>query len=130
MCWMKACIFIHLIKEERYIHLIPLLEHVEAFNIELGKWKWRFITEKERLWVRILESKCGRRGSGVNKVDKFNSLWWRHLQSIDKEEWRIRANWFDNNLIREVGNGVDTSFWEDPWLVGVVLRKFIQSCIG
>lgn len=33
MCWMEACIFIHLIKEERDIHLIPLFEHVEAFNI-------------------------------------------------------------------------------------------------
>jgi hypothetical protein len=33
----------------------------------------------------------------------------------------ISGEWFQENVTRKVGDGVDTCFWHDPWLGGVSL---------
>lgn len=34
------------------------IKNSKAFNLAmLGKWKWRTLNEKERLWVKMLERK-------------------------------------------------------------------------
>jgi len=31
------------------------------------------------------------------------------------------GGWFNDNIVRRVGNGVDTFFWTDSWVVGLPL---------
>jgi hypothetical protein len=33
----------------------------------------------------------------------------------------VGGGWFAENVVRRVGNGVETLFWTDPWLGGVSL---------
>ncbi|GAU45475.1 hypothetical protein TSUD_190940 [Trifolium subterraneum] len=43
----------------------------------------------------------------------FASLWWKDICSIGHN---LNNNWFSNNVVKKLGNGVDTSFWEDTWV--------------
>lgn len=38
------------------------------------------------------------------------SGWWRSLWSCAEEE-----DWFEGRVVRKVGNGKNTSFWNDSW---------------
>lgn len=31
-------------------------------------------------------------------------------------------NWFEAGLLKKVGLGIHTSFWEDPWIENILLR--------
>lgn len=31
------------------------------------------------------------------------------------------GNWFDHDLRKKIGNGLDTHFWTDPWVDGVLI---------
>lgn len=44
------------------------------------------------------------------------------MQNIEKGLWGFKLNWFSDKLRKEIGNGVETSLWEDPWLEGVPLK--------
>jgi hypothetical protein len=34
--------------------------------------------------------------------------------------------WFEEGVVRRVGNGMETLFWSDPWLGGVPLGERFQ----
>jgi len=48
---------------------------------------------------------------------RFTSLWWRNLLNLELGEG---ANWFTSRVKRRIGNGRNTSFWKDRWLLGEV----------
>ncbi|XP_058759055.1 uncharacterized protein LOC131632268 [Vicia villosa] len=109
----------------RIVLLKSVLLSLPVYYLSFFKapWKWRLLTEKKILWVKVLECKYGEIGCGGGRVDKFSSLWWRDLQSLDKEEGRFRQNWFDSNLVREVGDGSESLFWDDQWLEGKNIKN-------
>lgn len=69
------------------------IKNIWAFNLALlGKWEWRFLNEKDTLWVKILKCKYGRIGQEASRANKFKSLWWRDIQSIDIREGGFKAH--------------------------------------
>ncbi|GFP87170.1 hypothetical protein PHJA_000860700 [Phtheirospermum japonicum] len=86
---------------------------------------WRFLCEKESLWVRVLESKYGdgwgRGSSGIPRGLKGKLLgWWRDIINITTG---YGGEWFYGNLERVLGNGRRISFWEEVWVGGESLKS-------
>jgi len=36
------------------------------------------------------------------------------------------GSWFEENLRKAVGDGVDTYFWSDPWFRGIPLKECLR----
>ncbi|MCI03662.1 palmitoyl-monogalactosyldiacylglycerol delta-7 desaturase, partial [Trifolium medium] len=50
--------------------------------------------------------------------------WWKDIVSVKTWSFTGIYNWFDNFLFRDVGNGDESLFWDDPWFgEGIILRK-------
>ncbi|KAL8508020.1 hypothetical protein ACS0TY_018544 [Phlomoides rotata] len=97
------------------------IRELSKFNWALvGKWVWRLLNQKGRLWNRILSSRYGelervmvRRSSRVGVFK--GSLWWRDM-------CKLYWGQFDDGVRREfkkkVGYGNNTLFWQDTWVGG------------
>lgn len=84
------------------------IKDLDSFNVALlGKWRWRLLQNQNLLWCRVLLAKYGP-GSKSKK-----SSWWVDLYACCGEN--SLGNWFDNGICRRIGEGDDTSFWEDNW---------------
>ncbi|GJZ74266.1 RNA-directed DNA polymerase, eukaryota, reverse transcriptase zinc-binding domain protein [Tanacetum coccineum] len=85
------------------------------------KWVWRFYSQKESLWVRVIKAIHGDDGK-VGTVSKTGSrsCWWNIVNEI-----RILknqgVNFFEFMRIK-VGNGDSTAFWDDKWIGDIVLK--------
>ncbi|XP_071712589.1 uncharacterized protein [Rutidosis leptorrhynchoides] len=84
----------------------------------LGKWIWRVKTEPNSLWVKILKSIYGSNElllpSCLNRSQEGSGVWCNILRpGHDIEKLGIN---FSNSFLKQIGNGVDTAFWFDPWL--------------
>ncbi|KAL4563757.1 hypothetical protein LXL04_027802 [Taraxacum kok-saghyz] len=90
-----------------------------SFNVALIlKWKWRFFQSQNALWVRLIRGIYGSRGGffASRRVVDGCSPWSRvvavaakmHATEVIKED----------TLLRKVGNGRDTKFWDDCWIGG------------
>jgi hypothetical protein len=99
---------------------------IRAVNISLlAKWRWRLLTEDYSLWKEVLKGKYGDRIIGrvvLGEESKhwFSSLWWRDICSIGSN---LDFNWFANGVEKRMGNGRNTSFWEDSWVGDTPLRQ-------
>ncbi|KAL6516895.1 hypothetical protein OROHE_018183 [Orobanche hederae] len=90
----------------------------------LGKWAWRFLNERECLWVRVVESRYGREwGRGeeilVEGVRRRWSGWWK---DIVRTTFGAEGGWFEARVKRVVGEGDRTLFWEDVWAGEIPLK--------
>ncbi|XP_071694921.1 uncharacterized protein [Rutidosis leptorrhynchoides] len=84
----------------------------------LGKWIWRFKMEQNSLWVKIIKSVHGYNGLlsplGLNKSKGKSGVWTNIVPAgFDIKSTGIS---FGNSFFKQIGNGADSSFWEDPWL--------------
>nr|GEW61420.1 RNA-directed DNA polymerase, eukaryota, reverse transcriptase zinc-binding domain protein [Tanacetum cinerariifolium] len=85
------------------------------------KWVWRFYSQKESLWARVIKDIYGDNGQ-VEKVSKAGSRsCWRNIVN----EVRILSNQgikvLDYMQIK-LGNGESMAFWDDNWIGGKVLK--------
>nr|GEU56796.1 RNA-directed DNA polymerase, eukaryota [Tanacetum cinerariifolium] len=85
------------------------------------KWVWRFYSQKESLWVRVIKAIYGDDGQ-LGKASKAGSRsCWRNIVI----EVRILSNQgikvLDYMRIK-LGNGESTAFWDDNWIGGKVLK--------
>ncbi|CAL0323583.1 unnamed protein product [Lupinus luteus] len=88
------------------------VKDLSRFNAALlGKWRWHRLTEKDALWVKIIDSKYG----SVSPSSPSVSRWWKDLCSIDTRAGNS-GSWFDSNIWKEVRDGMQTFFWEDTWM--------------
>jgi hypothetical protein len=55
------------------------------------------------------------------------SIWWHNLNQIRSRVGITDARWSDDNIIRKVGEGRSTLFWEDPWLDEVLLARSFRA---
>ncbi|GKB97818.1 hypothetical protein Tco_0983955 [Tanacetum coccineum] len=92
---------------------------IHAKNLGLlGKWKWRFLTEKDALWRRVINDFYGSDGG-------FDSLpgsryrhrtWYEILKAVDNIK-NIDPS-FEGSFSLKISNGSNTMFWKDPWIYG------------
>jgi hypothetical protein len=98
---------------------------IRAVNISLlTKWRWKLLDKSQAVWKEVLVSKYG--ANVVGRVDLgddvkpwYSSLWWKDVCSIGSN---LGINWFSQNVSKKVGNGAQTSFWEDSWLGDIPLK--------
>ena len=89
----------------------------------MGKWLWRYATEREALWHKIIKAKyedqdggwCSKEVSGPYGVGL-----WKH----------IRRGWdtFSKGVSFEVGIGLKVHFWHDVWCSDQPL-KHVFPCL-
>ena len=84
----------------------------------LGKWWWRFGSEKRALWRKVIIEKC----DGSHKAwfplslnRKACSPILKGILSIADENSKYRSAILEN-LVIKVGSGHDILFWLDPWV--------------
>ncbi|XP_071703931.1 uncharacterized protein [Rutidosis leptorrhynchoides] len=83
----------------------------------LGKWWWRFLTETDTLWVRVIRSLYGPDGGLFSQTDATNrgcTGVWRDIICAGHliEGHNIS---FKSSFVKKVGNGSNTLFWEEGW---------------
>lgn len=79
-----------------------------AFMAKMG---WRFLCEKDKLWVRVLET----RYKSNDIFNPENIISTRHTSKI----WQdiIKATpILSQGIMKMVNNGEGTKFWKDKWL--------------
>ncbi|GAU43492.1 hypothetical protein TSUD_92030 [Trifolium subterraneum] len=100
------------------------IKDLKLFNIALlGKWWWRLKNENDVLWHRVLVCRYGK---SLDKVNSKSSIWWRDLNLVKKSPVQGGMDWFEENLVKVVGNGRNTLFWRDPWVGGESLYKIFD----
>ena len=76
------------------------------------------------MWKDVLESKYGSwRTLNLNipVQNKHRSRWWMNLSKVslfDQDN-----NWFESNMVWQVGDGSKFKFWEDKWLDNTQLKE-------
>jgi hypothetical protein len=83
---------------------------MNVLSIIVGIWLWRFATERDALWRKVVEVKYGSMDGGwcTNQVmGTYGVGVWKH----------IRRGWecFSKFIKFEVGDGSQISFWHDIW---------------
>jgi hypothetical protein len=98
---------------------------VRVVNISLlAKWRWRLLSNDNAIWKDVIRCKYGE--AAIGKVELgdnckpwFSSLWWKDVCSIGLN---LNTNWFAQNVVKDLGNGALTFFWEDSWVGNVPLK--------
>ncbi|XP_022032645.1 uncharacterized protein LOC110933746 [Helianthus annuus] len=104
------------------------IRNLKEVNIALlSKWGWRFMTDKDNLWVKVISAIH----SGGSNWDFFPSRKsfggvWCSIVSVLKRP--VVGNIQVRNLFRGVlGSGENILFWLDPWLFDVPLKNKFPS---
>jgi hypothetical protein len=54
-------------------------------------------------------------------------VWWRTILNVRDGVGQAETGWMIDNINRQVGDGVSTLFWVDPWLEGKPFcKKFVR----
>ena len=83
----------------------------------LAKWRWRLLYGGNALWREVLIERYGIKvgelmGGGVGLWPTNALRRWKDLVSITKGE---EVDWFNEEVVRRVGNGLCASFWREAW---------------
>nr|GEZ47043.1 RNA-directed DNA polymerase, eukaryota, reverse transcriptase zinc-binding domain protein [Tanacetum cinerariifolium] len=91
---------------------------LHAKNLRLlGKWKWRFLTEKDALWRKVINSFYGRDGGFVSGSSgrMQHGVWCEIVKEIAHIE-KLDSS-FSSSFKLKVSNSSNTLFWKDRWCV-------------
>ncbi|KAL4570859.1 hypothetical protein LXL04_026522 [Taraxacum kok-saghyz] len=84
---------------------------LSAFNKALlYKWRWRFLNDRDVLWVRVMEKLHGS-ADGYSLPNKFKGVWSNIVGTINYLHDRDLIPL--HSISRIVGNGSSTRFWSD-----------------
>ncbi|MCH85824.1 ribonuclease H protein [Trifolium medium] len=86
----------------------------------LGKWRWRLLSEGAGLWKDILVTKyrvvrTGSHHGGHEDEFRVASSWWKNILLL-WAPFDSTSDWFSESVIKVIGNGLTTSFWNDSWI--------------
>ncbi|GAU21182.1 hypothetical protein TSUD_10990 [Trifolium subterraneum] len=76
---------------------------------------FRAPSDKSGLWYRVLRARYGEEAGRLVMGDRRGSSWWREILKIRDDE-SVGGTWFAESIVRRVGDGNDTFFWNDSWL--------------
>ncbi|KAF5780473.1 putative RNA-directed DNA polymerase [Helianthus annuus] len=94
----------------------------EVNLVLLVKWAWRFKTNREGLWRRVVCSIHGGRGKwSFLPVKKALPRTWKAIVNL-LEKSRVNGSSLDIMFLCNLGNGNNTSFWKDKWFGDMPLR--------
>ncbi|KAJ9709030.1 hypothetical protein PVL29_000829 [Vitis rotundifolia] len=87
------------------------IRKIETLNKALlGKWIWRFASDRDILWKKVIGTKYGKEGFGWRTKGTRETYGVGVWKEILKE-----ANWCWDYLMFKVGKGTRVSFWTDHW---------------
>ncbi|GJX42842.1 RNA-directed DNA polymerase, eukaryota, reverse transcriptase zinc-binding domain protein [Tanacetum coccineum] len=78
------------------------------------KWVWRFRTDNSSLWARFIKAMHGKDGLlGKSVKSSAPSIWLDIIRDLNN----LKNQGIDllGLIKKKIGNGCDTSFWEDTW---------------
>jgi hypothetical protein len=93
---------------------------VNLVNLSLlAKWRWRLLQPGRPLWKEVL---VARYGSHIlldadwsrHRKPRLMSNWWKDILAIDIAVPGMC--WFSDRLVRKIGDGRATSFWNVKWV--------------
>ncbi|GJU86058.1 RNA-directed DNA polymerase, eukaryota, reverse transcriptase zinc-binding domain protein [Tanacetum coccineum] len=90
----------------------------------LGKWKWRFLVEKNALWRMVIKDFYGIDGGCGSPYNLFGSggIWCDIIKVV--VDIGLMNSSFNTSFVLKVSNGSMTSFWADLWcLNGLILKE-------
>ncbi|GJZ94305.1 RNA-directed DNA polymerase, eukaryota, reverse transcriptase zinc-binding domain protein [Tanacetum coccineum] len=86
----------------------------------LFKWVWRFITNGPSLWFRFIKAIYGNRGAIDIIHNTSRCSPWLDIIREFKSLSSIGIDLF--SLVKKVGNGEETSFWDEVWTTDSPLK--------
>ncbi|GJZ20000.1 RNA-directed DNA polymerase, eukaryota, reverse transcriptase zinc-binding domain protein [Tanacetum coccineum] len=87
----------------------------------LFKWVWKFYAQKTSLWARVIKAIHGVDGKVGKAINSGASSCWTSIVREVEVLKQQGVNFFEY-LQLNMGNGESTTFWEDRWLEGSVLK--------
>ncbi|GJS98286.1 RNA-directed DNA polymerase, eukaryota [Tanacetum coccineum] len=88
----------------------------------LFKWVWHFFSQDTSWWSRFIQAVHGNHGAfGSRMVSSKGSHWLDIIRDLST----LKSKGIDlmNFMRKKIGNGHNTSFWNDPWLDGEILKS-------
>ncbi|KAJ9704079.1 hypothetical protein PVL29_005387 [Vitis rotundifolia] len=99
------------------------IRKIETLNKALlGKWIWRFASERNILWKKVIGMKYGKEGFGWRTNETQGTFGVGVWKEILKE-----ANWCWDNMMFKVGKGTQVSFWTDHWCGNATLSHIFPQ---
>ncbi|GKC09469.1 putative RNA-directed DNA polymerase, eukaryota, reverse transcriptase zinc-binding domain protein [Tanacetum coccineum] len=94
----------------------------------LAKWWWRFLSENQTIWCKVLRSIHGPTGGlHDNSSLKSNFGPWYDIMKLKGDLCKVGINLL-SIFKRKLRNGQTTSFWHANWLGGLPLcESFLES---
>jgi hypothetical protein len=89
-----------------------MIEYESFINV-----RFYFEYGEKALWKEVLEEKYGPCLDTLLEVGgvvwpRIASSWWKDLVKLD--DFGVQ-NWFNSEIVKKAGNGMNTSFWNDKW---------------
>ncbi|XP_071714443.1 uncharacterized protein [Rutidosis leptorrhynchoides] len=94
----------------------------------LTKWWWKFLTNKEALWVKVIKSIYGY-NDGLDCILPSPSIskgltdtTWTNIINVKHTLTKLGCD-ITNMFVKRIGAGSETFFWHDKWIGDTVLKK-------
>nr|GFA33449.1 RNA-directed DNA polymerase, eukaryota, reverse transcriptase zinc-binding domain protein [Tanacetum cinerariifolium] len=88
------------------------------------KWVWRFFSQKNSLWVRMVKALHGGDGKIGKKVQpRYPSTWRNIINEI--ESLKLHGIDLVSFITPKLGNGADTSFWDVAWCGDIAFKNLV-----
>nr|GEY08521.1 RNA-directed DNA polymerase, eukaryota, reverse transcriptase zinc-binding domain protein [Tanacetum cinerariifolium] len=89
------------------------------------KWVWRFFSQKNLLWVRVVKALHGEDGKIGKKVQpRYPSAWLNIINEI--ESLKLHGIDLVSFITLKLGNGAKTSFWDVAWCGDIVFKNLVS----
>ncbi|GKA29079.1 hypothetical protein Tco_0715324 [Tanacetum coccineum] len=85
------------------------------------KWVWKLYAQKTSLWARVIKAIHGVDGKVGKAINSGASSCWTSIVREVEVLKQQGVNFFEY-LQLNMGNGESTTFWEDRWLEGSMLK--------
>nr|GEZ45575.1 RNA-directed DNA polymerase, eukaryota, reverse transcriptase zinc-binding domain protein [Tanacetum cinerariifolium] len=89
------------------------------------KWVWRFFSQKNSLWVRVVKALHGEDGKIGKKVQpRYPSIWFNIINEI--KSLKLHGSDLDSFITPKLGNGANTSFWDVAWCGDIAFKNLVS----
>nr|GEY55716.1 RNA-directed DNA polymerase, eukaryota, reverse transcriptase zinc-binding domain protein [Tanacetum cinerariifolium] len=88
------------------------------------KWVWRFFSQKNLIWVRVVKALHGEDEKIGKKVQPtYPSIWLNIINEI--ESLKLHGIDLVSFITPKLGNGANTSFWDVAWCGDIAFKNLV-----